>query len=139
MIDMYDDPEWEAGLQKIWDDYDKWLEEERKEQEEKKRLEESFNRGIEAGQKQMVDRIQHQLRVIMDDIDHEHGISKENQYIVPMHKVFDGKCVEFKLLIAAKTPYEAWCIALAAFEYGENEIVGGWKVYPNYKEYERIK
>ena len=50
MIDMYDDPEWEAGLQKIWDDYDKWLEEEeRKEQEEKNRIEDSFNRGVEAG------------------------------------------------------------------------------------------
>ena len=61
MIDMYDDPEWKAGLQNIYDDYDKWLEEEeRKEQEEKRKLEDSFNRGVEAGRKQVMDHIQHQ-------------------------------------------------------------------------------
>ena len=128
---------------------------------EEKRLEESFNRGVEVGIKLMMDKIQkncllgkpvlandelyffktaqQNLIDIMDGIDREYGVQKESQYVVPMHKSFDGKCVEFKLLITAKTPYEAWCVAHAAFEYKENEVVGSWKVYPNYKEYEQLK
>ena len=38
-------------------------EEERKEQEEKQRFEDSFNRGVEAGKKQMMDHIQHQCSI----------------------------------------------------------------------------
>ena len=114
-----------------------------------------FQLGVEAGRKQMMDHIQHQCSIgkpvecngelyffktaqqnlmdIMDDIDIEYGIQKENQYIVPMHKVFDGKCTEFKVIISADTPYQAWCVALAVFEKD------GWMVFPRYKEYEHIE
>lgn len=114
-----------------------------------------YQLGVEAGRTQMMDHIQHQyenekpalingelywltdskqhLINIMDDIDAEYGIQKENPYIVPMHKIFDGKCMEFKVIISADTPYQAWCVALAIFEKD------GWMVFPRYKEYEHIE
>ena len=122
---------------------------------------EIFKLGVEAGRKQMMDHIQHQcsknkpieangelywltdsrqhLLEIMDGIDREYDIQDENQYIVPMHKVFDGKCMEFKLLITAKTPYEAWCIAYAAFEFREEGMKDGWKVFREYDKYKQLK
>lgn len=59
--------------------------------------------------------------------------TEERNYIVPMHKVIDNQCVEFKVIIPAKNSYLAWCIAFSTFERD------GWKVFPRYGEYEEIK
>lgn len=156
MIDMFDDPKWEEGFQKIWDDYDKYIkEEERKEQEEKNRLEDSFNRGVEAGRKQMMDHIQHQcsigkpveaneelywltdsrqhLRDIMDDIDNawndEH---REKKYIVPIRMFHNTSIDERELLIKANDAQTAMLIAMGDFQHN------GWIVDENYENYKQL-
>lgn len=130
-------------------------------EQKKKQLVESYNRGVEAGVKQMMNKIekhcelgkpvlandelyffktaQENLVDLMDDIDNKCSIQNGNQYIVPMQKIFDGKCMEFRVIIRAKTPYEAWCYAYVAFEHEDENRPGGWRVYPNYDEYEKLK
>ena len=157
MIDMFDDPKWEEGFQKIWDDYDKYIkEEERKEQEEKKRLEDAFNRGVENGRKQMMDHIQHQCSIckpveangelyffktaqqnlmdIMDDIDNawnkEHG---EKRFIVSVRMFHNTSTDERELLIKADDPQTAMLIAMGDFQHD------GWIVDTNYENYKQLK
>ena len=116
---------------------------------------EDYLRGVEAGIKQMMDKIQKHCELgkpvlangelyffkdarqnlidIMDDIDAEYGVEKKKNYIVPMRKVIDGKCEEVKIIISAKTPYEAWCGAI--YSFGEES---GWLVYSEYDKYEQL-
>lgn len=159
MIDMFDDPKWEEGFQKIWDDYDKYIkEEERKEQEEKKRLEDVFNRGVEAGRKQMMDHIQHQCSIgkpvecngelyffktaqqnlmdIMNDIDNawneEHGEKK--LFIVPIRRFCNTSTDVKELLIKANDANVARLIALGF----ENDHIG-WTVDEDCENYKQVK
>ena len=116
---------------------------------------EFFQLGVYAGQKQLMDHLQHQYEIgrpaeingklywlkdahqnlldIMDDLDSEYGIQKANQYIVPMHKFINGECIKSKVIITANIPFEAYHTAYAIF--GKD----GWLVYLNYGEYEQLK
>ena len=75
---------------------------------------------------------QHLIEV-MNQIDRENRVEKKKNYIVPMRKVIDGKCEEVKIIISAKSPYEAWCGAI--YSFGEES---GWLVYSEYDKYEQI-
>lgn len=125
-------------------------------EQRKKELEDAYNRGVEAGIKQMMDKIQKHCELgkpvmangelywlkdarqnlidIMDDIDAEYGIEREKKYIVPMRRVVDGKCEEIEVIISAKTPYEAWCGAI--YNFGEES---GWLVFSEYDKYEQLQ
>ena len=116
---------------------------------------EDYFRGVEAGVKQMMDKIQKHCELgkpvlangelyffknarqnlidIMDDIDAEYGIEREKKYIVPMRRVIDGKCEEVEVIISAKTPYEAWCSAI----YNFNKETG-WMVFAEYDKYKQL-
>lgn len=118
-------------------------------------FDEAYNLGLQAGIKQMMDKIQRNCELgkpvlangelyffknckqnlidIMDDIDAEFEIEKEKRYIVPMRKVIDGKCEEVKIIISAKTPYEAWCCAIYYFKDD------GWLVFSEYDKYEQLE
>lgn len=117
--------------------------------------EEAYVRGVQAGIKQMMDKIQKHCELgkpvmangelyffkdarqnlidIMDDIDAEFGIGKEKRYIVPMRKVMNGKCEEIKTIISAKTPLEAWYGATYCFKDD------GWLVFAEYDKYEQLE
>ena len=117
--------------------------------------EEAYVRGVQAGIKQMMDKIQRHCKLgkpvmangelyffkdarqnlidIMDDIDVEFGIGKEKRYIVPMRKVMNGKCEEIKTIISAKTPLEAWYGATYCFKDD------GWLVFAEYDKYEQLE
>ena len=130
---------------------------ERKEKEEKKRLEDAFNRGVEAGRKQMMDHIQQQCSIgkpveangelyffksaqqnlmdIMDDIDNawneEHG---EKRFIVPV-RMFNNTSTDVKeLLVKADRPDTAMLITLGF----ENDHIG-WTVDEDYENYKQVK
>lgn len=118
-------------------------------------FDEAYNLGLQAGIKQMMDKIQRNCELgkpvlangelywfkdcrqnlidIMEDIDAEFGIKREKKYIVPMRKVIDGKCEEVKTIISAKTPYEAWCGAICCFKSD------GWLVFSEYDKYEQLE
>lgn len=117
--------------------------------------EQIYNLGVQAGIKMMENKIERQcerekpvlangelyffkdarqnLIDIMDDLDEEYGVEKKKNYIVPMRKVIDGKSEEVKIIISAKTPFEAWCGAI--YNFGEES---GWHVYSKYNEYEQL-
>lgn len=114
-----------------------------------------YEDGVAAGIKQMMDKIQkncslgrpvmaneelywltdsrQHLLDIMDGIDNAYGIQRVNQYIVPIHKIIDGKCLKSKVIIIANIPYEAYHTAYDIFSKDS------WLVYPNYGEYEHLK
>lgn len=118
-------------------------------------FEEAYNAGVQAGIKQMMDKIQKHCELgkpilcngelyffkdarqnlidIMDDIDAEYGIQREKRYIVPMRKVIDGKCEEMRTIISAKTSFEAWCGAIHCFKDD------GWIVFSEYDKYEQLE
>lgn len=118
-------------------------------------IENAFYLGVQAGIQKMEDKIQKHCKMgkpvmangelyffktakqnlidIMDDLDEEYGVEKKKNYIVPMRKVIDGKCEEVKIIIPAKTPYEAWCGAI--YNFGEES---GWLVYSEYDKYEQL-
>lgn len=120
-----------------------------------KELEDAYNSGVKAGIKRMMDKIEKHCELgkpvmangelfffktarqnlidIMDNIDTEYGIEKKKNYIVPMRKAIDGKCEEVKIIISAKTPYEAWCGAI--YNFGEES---SWIVYSEYDKYEQL-
>ena len=118
-------------------------------------LERVYNLGVEAGVQQIHNKIKEHCKTgkpvliddevyfiqdsrqhlieVMDQIDRENRVEKKKNYIVPMRKVIDGKCEEVKVIISAKTPYEAWCGAI--YNFGEES---GWLVYSEYDKYEQI-
>lgn len=118
-------------------------------------FDEAYNLGLQAGIKQMMDKIQKHCELgkpvlangelywfkdcrqnlidIMEDIDAEFGVEKEKRYIVPMRKVIDGKCEEVKVIISAKTPLEALYSATYCFK---ND---GWLVFAEYDKYKQLR
>lgn len=58
---------------------------------------------------------------------------ERKNYIVPMRKIVNGKCEEVKVIISAKTPYEAWCGAIYNFKDD------GWLVFSEYDKYDQLK
>ena len=118
-------------------------------------FEEAYNAGVQAGIKQMMDKIQKHCELgkpvlcngelyffkdarqnlidIMDDIDAEFGIQKRKKYIVPIHRGNGEKYVErMAVIIEANSPDEAMAQAVFSFAYG------GWTVDRNSKDYETI-
>ena len=108
-------------------------------------FDEAYNLGLQAGIKQMMDKIQRNCELgkpvlangelyffkdcrqnlidIMDDIDAEFGIQKEKRYIVPIYRGNGEKEIEhMEVIIKASSPDEAMAQAVFSFGYG------GWTV-----------
>ena len=123
---------------------------------EEKRLEASFNCGVEVGIKQMMNKIQRNCDLgrpvmangelyffktarenlidIMDDIDsawnEEHG---EKKYIVPIKMIHNTSTDERELLIKANDAQTAMLIAIGDFQHN------GWIVDTDYENYKQLK
>lgn len=117
--------------------------------------EKTFNDGVQAGIKQMMDKIQRHCELgkpvmangelfffktarqnlidIMDDIDAEYGIEKENKYIVPISITHNSGEVGHEIIIKTNNPKTAMLIAIGAFEHN------GWIVDRNYKHYKQLE
>lgn len=108
-------------------------------------FDEAYNLGLQAGIKQMMDKIQRHCELgkpvlangelyffkdcrqnlidIMEDIDAEFGIPRKRKYIVPIYRGNGEKEIEhMEVIIKASSPDEA--MAQAVFSFGSN----GWKV-----------
>ena len=121
-----------------------------------KRLQDIFNlgfqNGLEAGVKQMMDKIQKHYELgkpvmangelyffkdarqnlidIMDDIDAEHGIEKEKKYIVPISITYsENHKVTREVIIQTNRPETAMLIAIGDFQHN------GWLVDTNFNNY----
>lgn len=115
-------------------------------------FDEAYNLGIQAGIKQMMDKIQKHCELgkpvlangelyffkdarqnlidIMDDIDAEFGISRKRKYIVPIYRGNGEKEIDhMEVIIKASSPDEA--MAQAVFSFGSN----GWTVDKNSENY----
>ena len=121
-----------------------------------KQLEIVFNSGVEAGIKQMMDKIQNHCRAgksvlcngelyffkdarqnlidIMDDIDAEYGIEKDRRYIVPISISYNGnQMVTREVIIQTNKPETAMLIAIGDFQ------CNGWTVDTDYKKYKYLE
>lgn len=108
-------------------------------------FDEAYNLGLQAGIKQMMDKIQRHCKLgkpvlangelyffknckqnlidIMEDIDAEFGILRKKKYIVPIYRGSGEKEIDhMEVIIKASSPDEA--MAQAVFSFGSN----GWKV-----------
>ena len=108
-------------------------------------FDEAYNLGLQAGIKQMMDKIQRHCELgkpvlangelyffknykqnlidIMEDIDVEFGITRKRKYIVPIYRGNGEKEIDhMEVIIKASSPDEA--MAQAVFSFGSN----GWKV-----------
>lgn len=114
-----------------------------------------FQNGLEAGIKQMMDKIQKHCELgkpvmangelfffktarqnlidIMDDIDAEYGIERENKYIVPISMAHNNGKVEREVIIKTNKPETAMLIAIGDFEHN------GWIVDKDYKHYKQLE
>ena len=116
-------------------------------------FDEAYNLGVQAGIKQMMDKIQRHCELgkpvlangelywfkncrqnlidIMDDIDAEYGIQKRKKYLVPIYRGNGEKEIEhMEVIIKAGSPDEA--MVQAIFSFGSS----GWtidKKSENYK------
>ena len=110
-----------------------------------------YKLGVEAGIKQTMDKIQKHCELgkpvmangelfffktarqnlidIMDDIDAEYGIERENKYIVPISMAHNNGKVEREVIIKANKPETAMLIAIGDFEHN------GWIVDTNFNNY----
>ena len=108
-------------------------------------FDEAYNLGLQAGIKQMMDKIQRHCELgkpvlangelyffkdcrqnlidIMEDIDAELGITRKRKYIVPIYRGNGEKEIDhMEVIIKASSPDEA--MAQAVFSFGNN----GWTV-----------
>ena len=108
-------------------------------------FDEAYNLGLQAGIKQMMDKIQRHCELgkpvlangelyffkdcrqnlidIMEDIDAEFGITRKRKYIVPIYRGNGEKEIDhMEVIIKASSPDEA--MAQAVFSFGSN----GWTV-----------
>ena len=115
-------------------------------------FDEAYNLGLQAGIKQMMDKIQRHCELgkpvlangelyffrnckqnlidIMEDIDAEFGIQKRKKYIVPIYRGNGEKEIDhMEVIIKAGSPDEA--MAQAVFSFGSN----GWTVDKNSENY----
>lgn len=117
---------------------------------------EDYLRGVEAGVKQMMDKIQKHCELgkpvlangelyffkdarqnlidIMDDIDAEYGIEREKKYIVPIsitHK--ENHTVTREVIIKTNRPETAMLIAIGDFQHN------GWIVDTDYSNYKTME
>lgn len=124
--------------------------------ENDKRLQDIFNlgfqNGLEAGVKQMMDKIQKHCELgkpvmangelyffkdarqnlidIMDDIDAEYGIEREKKYIVPISITYsENHKVTREVIIQTNRPETAMLIAIGDFQHN------GWIVDTDYNNY----
>lgn len=111
-----------------------------------------FQNGLEAGVKQMMDKIQKHCELgkpvlangelyffkdarqnlidIMDDIDAEYGIEKEKKYIVPISITHSGNHkVTREVIIQTNRPETAMLIAIGDFQHN------GWLVDTDFNNY----
>lgn len=125
-----------------------FLELERREKE----LEDAYNSGVEAGVKQMMDKIQKHCELgkpvlangelyffkdarqnlidIMDDIDAEYGIEREKKYIVPISITYsENHKVIREVIIQTNRPETAMLIAIGDFQHN------GWLIDTNFNNY----
>lgn len=73
------------------------------------------------------------LNDIMDDIDAEYGIERENKYIVPISMTHNNGKVEREVIIKTNKPETAMLIAIGDFEHN------GWIVDKDYKHYKQLE
>lgn len=115
-------------------------------------FDEAYNLGLQAGIKQMMDKIQRNCELgkpvlangelywfknckqnlidIMEDIDAEFGIPRKRKYIVPIYRGNGEKEIDhMEVIIKASSPDEA--MAQAVFSFGSN----GWKVDKKSEDY----
>lgn len=113
---------------------------------------EDYLRGVEAGIKQMMDKIQKHCELrkpvlangelyffkdarqnlidIMDDIDAEYGIEREKKYIVPISITHsENHKVTREVIIQTNRPETAMLIAIGDFQHN------GWLVDTNFNNY----
>ena len=121
-------------------------------EQREKELEHAYNSGVEAGVKQMMDKIQKHCELgkpvmangelyffkdcrqnlidIMDDIDAEYGIEREKKYIVPISITYSGNHkVTREVIIQTNRPETAMLIAIGDFQHN------GWLVDTNFNNY----
>lgn len=128
--------------------------------ENDKRLQDIFNlgfqNGLEAGVKQMMDKIQKHCELgkpvlangelyffkdarqnlidIMDDIDAEYGIEREKKYIVPISITHSGNHkVTREVIIQTNRPETAMLIAIGDFQHN------GWLVDTDFNNYKTME
>lgn len=115
-------------------------------------FDEAYNLGLQAGIKQMMDKIQRHCELgkpvlangklyffkgcrqnlidIMEDIDAEFEIPRKRKYIVPIYRGNGEKEIDhMEVIIKASSPDEAMAQAVFSFGYG------GWTVDTNSKDY----
>ena len=116
---------------------------------------EDYLRGVDAGIKQMMDKIQKHCELgkpvlangelyffkdarqnlidIMDDIDAEYGIEREKKYIVTISITHNSGEVGHEIIIKTNNPKTAMLIAIGDFEHN------GWIVDRNYSSYKTME
>ena len=120
---------------------------------------EDYLRGVDAGIKQMMDKIQKHCELgkpvmadgelfffktarqnlidIMDDIDAEYGIEKENKYIVPISRKHGEGIDKREIVIKANNAEAAMFIAIRDLEC--NDWFNPWIVGKDYKHYKQLE
>ena len=128
-------------------------------EEIKNAMKKAFNAGVEAGIKQMMDKIQKHCELgkpvmangelfffktarqnlidIMDDIDAEYGIEKENKYIVPISRKRGEGIDKREIVIKANNAETAMFIAIRDLEC--NDWFNPWIVDRDYKHYKQLE
>ena len=122
---------------------------------EESEIETAYKLGVQAGIKMMENKIERQCELgkpilandnlywlkdakqnlidIMDDIDAEYGIERENKYIVPISMAHNNGKVEREVIIKTNKPETAMLIAIGDFEHN------GWIVDKDYKHYKQLE